>query len=103
MTQAASPSAYAPAQPPAPATPSANGPLPPRFYSVQRQYDASASAQLSPQFFADAGSSDLAAPPPPPAPPLLKGQAATSSTAAAIRQRQADEASPDDQTSSSSP
>jgi hypothetical protein len=72
--------------------------LPPRFYSVQRQYGASASAQLSPQFFADAGAPDLAAPPPPPAPPLLAGQAATSSTTAAIRQRQADEASPDDAT-----
>lgn len=70
--------------------------LPPRFYSVQRQYGVTAPVPLSPQFFADTSSTDLAAPPPAPMPPVLAGQAATGATAAAIRQRQAEEAASSD-------
>ena len=87
-----------------PATQAAAGPqagLPPRFYSVQRQYGVAATVPLSPQFLADSASTDLAAPPP--APPVLSGQASTTSTAAAIRQRQADEDVADDASQSPQP
>lgn len=70
--------------------------LPPRFYSVQRDYGGAVPVALSQQFLADGASSDLAAPPPAPSPPPLAGQAATSSTVAAIRQRQAQDASVSD-------
>ncbi len=69
------------------AAPAAQGGLPPRFYSVQREYGGEG---LPAQFFADSAQTDMAAPPPPPAPPVLAGQASTASTAAAIRQREAE-------------
>jgi hypothetical protein len=92
------------APPPAPQTAAGSQTgLPPRFYSVQRQYGVAATVPLSPQFLADSASTDLAAPPPAPAPPVLSGQASTTSTAAAIRQRQADEAVADDASQSPQP
>ena len=89
-------------QPPAPGAPVAvasaaggQGPLPPRYYSVQREYGGAA---LPAQFFADTGQTDLAQPPPPPAPPALMGQAGTAATTAAIRQREAEAEASDDGT-----
>ncbi len=64
--------------------------LPPKFYSVQRQYGVAAPVNLSQQFLSDTSTPDMAAPPPAPAPPLLSGGAATGATTAAIRQRQAE-------------
>lgn len=63
---------------PQPAAVAANG-LPPRFYSVDREYGVRPDPiPLPSPFFADSGASDLAGPPPPPPPHLIPGQSASS-------------------------
>jgi hypothetical protein len=84
-------SIYAP--PPAPVAPApanAAGGLPPRFYSVSRQYGVQPDPiALSPQFLADSSAASLAEPPSAPTPHANAAQTANLSAAAATAQSRA--------------